>query len=1086
MSAKTILVAVTLLFTALATAAIVADSADPALDLNGDPALDPLQASVAFSDTKPSADQQIGDVPCNLDQQTALATSAGSQSCRTSPFTPPEANDSTFVTDCANGILDTGCTFRDGSPLVFTIKIGRVIGDKAKLKAAGLIPDTITLQMPAFDVDFFGGGGIFNPERDRVSINGHVVPGEFLQGDNNVWRLNEFSIPIEWVNFPEDPGLGKKVTAVDNTIRIDIDTANTELVWCTSIDWAAIHIDVPRPVVFVHGILSQGSAWDKPEFSWVKQLNSLGIPNRNDLDIGALDSIQNNAAKIAAEVERAKQQWGIDKVNLVCHSKGGLDSRHFVENNDSVEQVIQLGTPNAGSPLADLVQGVLVRVIGLPATALIDILATPAGYQLTQPYMALYNAIHGPNPNVKYSALAGNYDPDCQGLNRINPFCHPLERILLSITGAGDTIVPITSVHALPYAQNRFFNSSGDNLDATHTHLNDSAGVFDRVNDRVEAPGTNAATAPDPVPSAARTATTVGTIQQGQVLVQTIPIDQATPAYFSLMYASGNLDLALISPSGVRYNATSISTNPDVGHDEQEVLGGVVEVFNFAAPEVGVWTAEISAPSVVDRSRSAGFALTGWLEDPAITLHGAVEQPNLHAGDPLRLLATLRSGAFPLTGATVSARVALPENTAIDLALHDDGTAGDAVSGDGIYTAELAATPQAGNYRIVFQASSGSPAFSREDFTVATVSASRSTIAGPFTDTGIDTDGDGLFNQLHIQVPLDITAPSNYRLVGVLTDAIGNTLTATADAALGAGSTTLALNFDGQALFRNGVDGPYRISLRLVEDSELAILPVDDRPDAHRTAAYSFRAFQHAPLSLNGTGSAQGVDLDGNGRFDRLNVAVGIEVLRSGFYQWSGRLTDRNGRDLGFNSRTGFFNAGANSLTFTFDGRSTGANGVDGPYFVRGLLVFGAGASLVVSNAFATQAFSASQFEGFANDTTPPTLDVSLSPSVLWPPNHELIPIQASITVTDDHDPNPRVELVSITSNEAVNGTGDGNTDPDIQGAEFGTDDRAFSLRAERSGNADGRTYTISYRARNAAGNETTATATVTVPHDQP
>ncbi|HEU4729586.1 MAG TPA: choice-of-anchor X domain-containing protein [Kofleriaceae bacterium] len=1082
MSTKTTLVAVSI-FSALATAAVVTGSTDPAVVPDSDPVLDPLQASVAASDPGPSSSQDIRDVPCNLDPATAISSNASSPSCPSSPFTPPEANDSTFVTDCA-GSLDTGCTFRDGSPLVFTIKIGRVIGDKAKLKAAGLIPDTVTVQMPAFDVDFFGGGGVFNPERDRVSINGHVVPGEFLQGDNNVWRLNEFSVPIEWVNFPEDPGVNGKVTPVDNTIQIDIDTANTDLVWCTSIDWAAIHIDVPRPIVFVHGILSKGAAWNK-EFSWINTVSALGIPNRNDLDMGNLDSIQNNAEKIAAKVESAKQQWGVDKVNLVCHSKGGLDSRHFVENNDSVEQVIQLGTPNAGSPLADVVQGILVRTIGLPNTALLDILATPAGYQLTQPYMALYNAIHGPNPNVRYTALAGNYDPRCRGLNRINPFCHPLERILLSITGTGDTIVPVTSVHALPYTDDRDYPSFGDDLTATHTQLNNSAGVFGRVRDRVVAPGTNSATAPDPVPSIARTATTTGTIQQGQVLVQTIPIDQATPAYFSLMYASGNLDLALISPSGVRYDAATIVGNPDVGRDEQEVLGGFIEVFNFAAPEVGIWTAEISAPSVVDPSGSTGFALTGWLEDPAITLHGTVEQPNLHAGDPLRLLATVRNGASPLTGAAASARIALPDGTAVDLALHDDGAAGDAAAGDGIYTAELADTSQAGNYRIVFEASSGAPAFSREDFTVATVSASRSTITGPFTDTGIDSDGDGLFNQLRLQVPLDITTPSTYRLVGVLTDSAGNTLIATRNATLGAGSTTLALDFDGPALFRNGVDGPYRIALRLVEDSELAILPVDDRPDAHRTAAYSFRAFQHAPLSLNGTGSARGVDLDGNGRFDQLVVTVGVEVLRSGFYQWSGRLTDRNGRDLGFDSRTGFLAAGASSFTFTFDGRAIGANGVDGPYFVRSLLAFGAGTSLVVSNAFATQAFSASQFEGFANDTTPPTLDVSLSPSVLWPPDHRLVSIQATITASDDRDPNPRVELVSITSNEPVNGTGDGNTDPDIQGAELGADDRAFSLRAERSGGGGDRIYTITYVARDAAGNETTATSTVTVPHDQ-
>src|SRR5205814_8320491 len=136
--------------------------------------------------------QSLRDMPGDVARQAAIRANTPGPSCPSSPFASPEANDSTFVTDCGPG-LDTGCTFRDGSPLLFTVKIGRVVGDVQKLKAAGLIADTVTVQMPAFDVDFFGGGGIFNPERDRVSFNGNGVPGEVLPGDDNVWPLHHFS-----------------------------------------------------------------------------------------------------------------------------------------------------------------------------------------------------------------------------------------------------------------------------------------------------------------------------------------------------------------------------------------------------------------------------------------------------------------------------------------------------------------------------------------------------------------------------------------------------------------------------------------------------------------------------------------------------------------------------------------------------------------------------------------------------------------------------------------------------------------------------------------------------------------------------
>jgi len=45
--------------------------------------------------------------------------------------------------------------------------------------------------------------------------------------------------------------------------------------------------------------------------------------------------------------------------------------------------------------------------------------------------------------------------------------------------------------------------------------------------------------------------------------------------------------------------------------------------------------------------------------------------------------------------------------------------------------------------------------------------------------------------------------------------------------------------------------------------------------------------------------------------------------------------------------------------------------------------------------------------------------------------------------------------------------------------------DGQLFLRAERSGNSDGRVYTITYEATDASGNSTTATATVEVPHNQ-
>jgi hypothetical protein len=118
-------------------------------------------------------------------------------------------------------------------------------------------------------------------------------------------------------------------------------------------------------------------------------------------------------------------------------------------------------------------------------------------------------------------------------------------------------------------------------------------------------------------------------------------------------------------------------------------------------------------------------------------------------------------------------------------------------------------------------------------------------------------------------------------------------------------------------------------------------------------------------------------------------------------------------------------------------------------------------------------------------DTVPPEIEVTVAPTVLWPPNHKLSTISATVVATDICDAAPVVRLISITSNESDNGLGDGNTVGDIQEADLGADDRDFRLRAERSGLGGGRVYTILYEAEDASGNVNRATATVAVPNNR-
>jgi hypothetical protein len=113
-------------------------------------------------------------------------------------------------------------------------------------------------------------------------------------------------------------------------------------------------------------------------------------------------------------------------------------------------------------------------------------------------------------------------------------------------------------------------------------------------------------------------------------------------------------------------------------------------------------------------------------------------------------------------------------------------------------------------------------------------------------------------------------------------------------------------------------------------------------------------------------------------------------------------------------------------------------------------------------------------------DTTPPEFELSVTPSVLWPPDHKMVLIEPSWTVSDKCDGVPEVSLVGVSMDEGDNTKGDGQTDNDIQI----NDDGSIYLRAERSGTDVGRIYTITYQAVDDCGNMTLRSAAVGVPHD--
>jgi hypothetical protein len=111
-------------------------------------------------------------------------------------------------------------------------------------------------------------------------------------------------------------------------------------------------------------------------------------------------------------------------------------------------------------------------------------------------------------------------------------------------------------------------------------------------------------------------------------------------------------------------------------------------------------------------------------------------------------------------------------------------------------------------------------------------------------------------------------------------------------------------------------------------------------------------------------------------------------------------------------------------------------------------------------------------------DTTPPVVACTASPAVLWPPNHKLVPVSTTVTVSDQGSGPAGFSLVSVASNE-------GDVASESKGWTTGAPDTSGSLQASRLASGGGRVYTLTYEGRDGAGNTAVCSTTVVVPHDQ-
>ena len=179
------------------------------------------------------------------------------------------------------------------------------------------------------------------------------------------------------------------------------------------------------PILLVHGIAYRD---DMMIASWGKVPEYLerGGANVYLADTEAWASYTVNGEQIKNKIQQILNETGANKVNIIAHSKGGIDSRYAISHfnlDDKVASLTTISSPHRGTSVADVVYQYLpdeadflydaVNSIGklmgdkYPDTSL-------ATKELTRPEMEKFNQKHPNSPEIYYQSYGA------QMLNALN------------------------------------------------------------------------------------------------------------------------------------------------------------------------------------------------------------------------------------------------------------------------------------------------------------------------------------------------------------------------------------------------------------------------------------------------------------------------------------------------------------------------------------------------------------------------------------------------------------------------------------------------------------------------------------------
>ena len=195
---------------------------------------------------------------------------------------------------------------------------------------------------------------------------------------------------------------------------------------------------------------------------------------------------------------------------------------------------------------------------------------------------------------------------------------------------------------------------------------------------------------------------------------------------------------------------------------------------------------------------------------------------------------------------------------------------------------------------------------------------------------------------LDVSVIVDVARAGTYKLIGRLETTNGEYVaTACVSRQFDKGETQTTLSFAGENIYLSGQDGPYVLRYISIEDNDGKL---DDRLSVYTTEVYDHNDFAPGNVVVKVAVASfrrNADDLGAEGEIDRLNFAFDVTNVTDGAFACRVKASLFGTNDLFVCSfdETIQLTGGVNNVEISFLGNEIRNSGVDGPYYVREVML---------------------------------------------------------------------------------------------------------------------------------------------------